>query len=230
MNQNFRHELQSSMLLTELASKLPSRLQVKWATRLGNLHDQRVIPSVDHLLECLEEAAKFERTLSDCASIERIVLPPHEAPNQRNRTLILATMLTRKGSKSSKHQHTLLRSTKARVSAFSVKRIMNRHYAGTIQIYLMAPELKEFAETALATVASRTRTLAENATRRSLATSTGVGRFIIRSSTVAAVFGKKQAPARNHRGQTRSLAQREDQQNQRHHPDYLPPSRQSLSM
>ena len=113
MNQNFRHELQSSMLLTELASKLPSRLQVKWATRLGNLHDQRVIPSVEHLLECLEEAAKFERPLSDCAFIERIVLPPHEAPNQRNRTLILATMLTRKGSKSSKHQHTLLRSTKS---------------------------------------------------------------------------------------------------------------------
>jgi Protein of unknown function (DUF1759) len=82
-NHNFRHELQSSMLLTELASKVPSRLQVKWAIKVSSLRDQQVIPSVEHFLECMEEAADFERTLSDCTSIDNVVLPPHEATSAK---------------------------------------------------------------------------------------------------------------------------------------------------
>ena len=86
MNQNFRHELQSSMLLTELASKVPSKLQVKWATKLSSLRGQQIIPSVEHFLDCMEEAAEFERTLFDCISIDNIVLPPHETiPAKKSR-------------------------------------------------------------------------------------------------------------------------------------------------
>ena len=83
MNHNFQHELQSSMLLTELASKLPSRIQVKWATKLSNLLDQQIIPSVEHFLDCMEEAAEFERMLSGCISIDNVILPPHEATQER---------------------------------------------------------------------------------------------------------------------------------------------------
>jgi len=82
-NHDFRHELQSSMLLTDLASKVPPRIQVKWATKVSNLREQQVIPSVEHFLECMEEAADFERTLSDCISIDNVVLPPHEATSAK---------------------------------------------------------------------------------------------------------------------------------------------------
>ena len=129
---------------------------------------------------------------------------------QRNPALILTTILTRKENKLSKR--ILLRSIQARVYAFSANEIVNRLHAGNIRINLSTPELNESAEITLVIVGSRTRTLAENATIRSLSTSADVSRFVIRSHTAAVESGMKQLSARNHLGRTQNLVQRRGQQ------------------